>query len=208
MRESYAASISFTNLILLYFTKESDYRQGLDYNILNIHLHSILSTYILFTVLMVTYVLELNGTIEKHWVFIINRMGLYSSLNLLISGALWSWSQWGTLQLYDIKILITMVIILVFTTVYLFSKVSKNINGIFFFYNTYILYHIPLLKYNVIWSSEIHQKNTFSLIDFFTVSYTGPVFTILLLISIIIHQIVLTTYVRKQHVYKTLHFSS
>ena len=59
MYTSYIISLYCTNILLLLFIKENDYRQGLDYNILNIHLHSVLITYISFTILIIFYVLNL-----------------------------------------------------------------------------------------------------------------------------------------------------
>ena len=187
MYTSYIISLYCTNILLLLFIKENDYRQGLDYNILNIHLHSVLITYISFTILIIFYVLNLVTMKYKKWIYIINKISLYSALSLILSGGFWSWSQWGTIQFYDIKILITIIIISVFYTVNIISNISKNFNNFLFFYNIYILYHIPLLKYNVIWNSEIHQKSTFHMIESFMVNYSSIFFAIIILISIIVY---------------------
>ena len=58
---SYITSFYYSNIILLFFIKENDYRQGLDYNILNLHLHSILLTYFFFILLIILYISDLIG---------------------------------------------------------------------------------------------------------------------------------------------------
>jgi len=194
---SYITSFYYSNILLLFFIKENDYRQGLDYNILNLHLHSILLTYLFFTVLIILYISDLIGMHSSKWIYIVNKISLYSATTLIISGGFWSWSQWGAIQLYDIKVLITITIILVFFTVNIVLKISKNLNNILIFYNIYVLYHIPLLKYNVVWNSEIHQKSTFHLIDFFMVNYSTIFFIITLLITITIHISIIDLYKKK-----------
>ena len=137
---------------------------------------------------------------SSKWVYIINKISLYSATSLIVSGGFWSWSQWGAIQLYDIKVLITITIILVFFTVNIVLKISKKLNNILLFYNIYILYHIPLLKYNVVWNSEIHQKSTFHLIDFFMVNYSTIFFIMTLLITMTIHISTIDLYKRKLRV--------
>jgi len=197
---SYITSFYYSNIILLFFIKENDYRQGLDYNILNLHLHSILLTYFFFILLIILYISDLIGMNSSKWVYIINKISLYSATSLIVSGGFWSWSQWGAIQLYDIKVLITITIILVFFTVNIVLKISKKLNNILLFYNIYILYHIPLLKYNVVWNSEIHQKSTFHLIDFFMVNYSTIFFIMTLLITMTIHISTIDLYKRKLRV--------
>jgi len=197
---SYITSFYYSNIILLFFIKENDYRQGLDYNILNLHLHSILLTYFFFIFLIILYISDLIGMNSGKWIYIINKISLYSATTLIISGGFWSWSQWGAIQLYDIKVLITITIIIVFFTVNIILKISKNLSNILLFYNVYILYHIPLLKYNVVWNSEIHQKSTFHLIDFFMVNYSTTFFIMTLLITMTINISTINLYKKKLRV--------
>lgn len=194
---SYITSFYYSNIILLFFIKENDYRQGLDYNILNLHLHSILLTYFFFIILIMLYITDLIGMDSNKWIYIVNKICLYSATTLIISGGFWSWSQWGAIQLYDIKVLITITIIIVFFTVNIILKISKNLSNVLLFYNVYILYHIPLLKYNVVWNSEIHQKSTFHLIDFFMVNYSTTFFIMTLLITITINISTIDLYKKK-----------
>jgi len=174
----------FTLVFLQYTIEENDYRQGFDYNILNLHLSATILTYIFFTLVIIVYIIELVYTLKIKYIYIINKIAAYLSLNVLTTGFIWSWSQWGTLQIYDVKVMTIGLIFILFTTVSFILKITKKINLIIIFYNFYILYHIPLLKYNVIWNSEIHQKNTFYLVEFYMVSYNG--LTILFIIATIL----------------------
>jgi len=185
MYNSYLVSAYIANVTLLLCTKENDYRQGFDYNIMNVHLISILTTYVLFVVLICIYILESISIVKTQWIRIINKSSLISAMSLILSGGFWSWSQWGTVQLYDVKILVTIIIIILFFTADIIIKLSSKPTGILLFYNVYVLYHLPLLKYNVIWNSEIHQKNTFQLLDFFMVNYNSS-FVMMLMIAVLL----------------------
>jgi len=179
---SYVISFYISTLTLLILVKENDYRQGLDYNILNIHITSITITYLLFTLLIAAYLASTTYKRISKYIEIINKTCIAASMSLIISGSMWSWSQWGTLQFYDMKILITIIIVALFVTTAFILKIAPKLQNVLFMYNIYILYHLPLLRYNVIWSSEIHQKNTMHLVDFFMVNYNGAFLIILLIL--------------------------
>jgi hypothetical protein len=178
---SYVISFYISTLTLLVLVKENDYRQGLDYNILNIHITSIIITYLLFGLLISVYILNTAYKKGSTYIEVINKTCIAASTSLIVSGSLWSWSQWGTLQFYDMKILITLIIVSLFATTAFILKIAPRLQNILFMYNIYIIYHLPLLKYNVLWSSEIHQKSTMHFVDFFMVNYNGA-FLIMLLI--------------------------
>lgn len=84
---SYIISLYYSNILLLFFVKENDYRQGLDYNILNIHLHSIFITYFFFILLTILYIVDLIGFSYGPWIYINNKISLYSAIGLVISGS-------------------------------------------------------------------------------------------------------------------------
>lgn len=181
---SYVISFYISTLTLLILVKENDYRQGLDYNILNIHITSIIVTYVLFSILVAAYIVSTTYKKVSNHIEVINKTCIAASTNLIVSGSMWSWSQWGTLQFYDMKILITLIIVSLFVTTAVLLKIAPRLKNVLFLYNMYIVYHIPLLKYNVLWSSEIHQKNTMHLADFFMVNYNGAFLTMLLILHI------------------------
>jgi len=56
-----------------------------------------------------------------------------------------------------------MILILFYLSSYLISYINKINNKFYFIYTSYIMYHIPILKYNVNWSSQLHQVNTITL---------------------------------------------
>ena len=59
MQLSYILSLYSAIITLLLTIEENDYKQGLDYNLLSIHLNSILLTYVAFTILLSTFILYL-----------------------------------------------------------------------------------------------------------------------------------------------------
>ena len=183
---SYVISFYISTLTLLILVKENDYRQGLDYNILNIHITSIIVTYVLFSLLIAVYIVNTTYKKVSNYIEVINKTCIAASTNLIVSGSMWSWSQWGTLQFYDMKILITLIIVSLFVTTAFILKIAPKLKNVLFLYNIYIVYHLPLLKYNVLWSSEIHQKNTMHLVDFFMVNYNGAFLIMLLLLHIML----------------------
>jgi hypothetical protein len=187
--KSYIISFYIATLTLLILVKENDYRQGLDYNILNIHITSITITYILFSLLTSIYILNTTYKKVAKYIEVVNKTCIAASTSLIVSGSMWSWSQWGTLQFYDMKILITMIIVSLFITTAFILKIAPKLQNVLFMYNIYIVYHLPLLKYNVLWSSEIHQKNTMHLVDFFMVNYNGA----FLIMLIIVHTTLIYT---------------
>ena len=76
----------FTLVFLQYTIEENDYRQGFDYNILNLHLSATILTYIFFTLVIIVYIIELVYTLKIKYIYIINKIAAYLSLNVLTTG--------------------------------------------------------------------------------------------------------------------------
>lgn len=195
----YLKTILFSILWVYWIIGESDYRQGFDYNILNLHLSSTMFTYTLFMLIITYYILYMMTSLTWNYLLTMNIVATYMSMNVLLTGIFWSWSQWGTVQLYDIKIIIIGLLFVLFLTVSLLLLVSRKYIITIIFYNFYILYHIPLLKYNVVWNSEIHQKKTFYLIEFYIVNYNSMnIIMITTVLTIVILECVNLFYLTKK----------
>lgn len=85
---SYVISFYISTLTLLILVKENDYRQGLDYNILNIHITSITITYLLFTLLIAAYLASTTYKRISKYIEIINKTCIAASMSLIISGSM------------------------------------------------------------------------------------------------------------------------
>jgi hypothetical protein len=85
---SYVISFYISTLTLLILVKENDYRQGLDYNILNIHIVSITITYLLFSFLIATYLLNTTYKKVSRYIEVINKTCIAASISLIVSGSM------------------------------------------------------------------------------------------------------------------------
>ncbi len=192
---------------MIYFLmSENDYRHGIDYNIITIHLISSITTYILYILLTSLYIMKIiTSNKQIIWIItIVNNISLYNAYCLIFTGVLWSWSQWGTIQWFDTKILLTTILVILFISSNWIIHINWRLINYIIVYNIYVIYHIPILKYNVIWNSEIHQNSTFSFIEIFTLNYNAVIigYITIILLGVIYMYIVLI------RIYKQLKFIS
>lgn len=85
---SYIISFYISMLTLLVLVKENDYRQGLDYNILSVHIISIAATYALFISLITVYTLSTTYKRLSAYIEIINKTCIAASTSLIVSGSM------------------------------------------------------------------------------------------------------------------------
>lgn len=199
---SYVLTSSFSIFAIYFFINENDYRHGIDYNIITIHLICSVTTYILYILLTSLYIIRVIT--DNNWMITyiaaVNNISLYNACCLICTGLLWGWSQWGTIHWFDTKILLTTILIILFLSSNWVININEKLISYIIIYNIYIIYHIPILKYNVIWNSEIHQKSTFSLLELFTINYNSVVISYITIVLLS----VLYIYIAKVQVYKKL----
>lgn len=149
-------------LILNFFlTIYVDYKHGLNFQIFNIHFIHILILYIFISISIYwNFVLILK---KKKFIFIYLKIYIefiiFNLFILVLTGIIWSWTQWGILYFIDSKILILLLIFIYYFILLILLYYNINL-FILFYFNIYILYHLPILKYNVFWNSEMHQKKS------------------------------------------------
>jgi hypothetical protein len=144
----------------------------MDYNILFFHLPNSFFSYLFhFTALQISISYILYMYIYKYrYIFIsVNYFGIISVINCVGSGALWGWSQWGSVPIIDFKISLMFVFIVFFTTCYLYINVVSFYH--ICWYCIYISYLIPLLKYQVFWFSDIHQQYSIHFLNIYINSF-------------------------------------
>lgn len=155
--------LCFTLYFNLFNTIE--YRHGFDWYILPIHIcHSILNYP--FSLSVFFFLFRKKSKVFFYTVIVI-QLAQYNTFLILFTGTLWGWSQWGSLQFIDYKSILSLVLFLFFTFFYFLFKFNKIVRYSSDFYFILILYHVPILKYNSIWNSEIHQSKSLMLVEIF-----------------------------------------
>lgn len=145
----------------------------MDYKIICLHLPNALFSYIIFFIhAVLSFFYFLFGFFNSNIYFFLNILGLVAVFNSLSTGFFWGWSQWGYIPFNDFKIAIMFILFLLFYTS-IFVTYFCLLNAFYLCsYTLYVLYHIPILKYNVFWFSEIHQSATLYLLDIYMSSST------------------------------------
>ena len=90
---TYIITLTHTALCIQQIAGGSDYRQGLDYNILNIHISFTILTYFHFIFIIILYVFMLIHSIKPIYALLLNKNATYLSFCVVATGLVWSWSQ-------------------------------------------------------------------------------------------------------------------
>jgi hypothetical protein len=130
---------------------------------------------------------------NTRYVLLFSSYGIVSVTNCLGSGFLWGWSQWGAIPTIDFKVSLMILLLVYFCTCLLYVTVVS------FFYLSwfclYVSYLVPLLKYNVLWFSDIHQKSS---IKFFYIYLNSFSFAVsLFLITTFIYYLVAIMFIHQ-----------
>ena len=148
------------------FFPDVEYRHGIDYKIICIHLPNSFFSYFFFSLLVLLSILYLFFFFSvQTYFFLFGLLGFISVFNCFFSGFFWGWSQWGSIPFFDFKISLIFILLLFFFICVLYLDYISFTYLVWFCF--YVLYHIPLLKYNVYWFSEIHQQGTVYLFDIY-----------------------------------------
>ena len=159
-------------ICIILYMPDIEYRHGVDYKIICMHLPtSMLSYAILLRCIYLSSTYILCGACITD--ITMYYAGYITVLSSILTGVLWGWSQWGAIPWSDSKVSFMFVLLLYYQTTIVMYYVDKLDNYYLSIYTLYVLYHVPVLKYNVFWFTEIHQRASINLIDIYISSFTS-----------------------------------
>jgi hypothetical protein len=166
-----------------------EYRHGLDYEIILLHLPNSIIVNLFFIITFYfasSYLLFARTPVRYYYITIF--LGFLSVINCPSSGLLWSWSQWGSAPLSDLKVAITLIFLVFYTTcLYYIRVVSYLYLAWLCIYTSYI---VPSLRYHVFWFSDIHQRYSIDLLHIHINNVSIFVFYISVISFIVSHLII------------------
>lgn len=169
---SYVLALYVCIMCILFNIPDIEYRHGIDYRIICVHLPTSLLAYaILMRSVYCAMVYVLLGIGATN--IMMHASGYVSVLSSISTGILWGWSQWGAIPWADSKVSFMFVLLLYYQTTMVLTYAGQLNSFYLSCYTLYVLYHVPVLKYNVFWFSEVHQRASIYLLDIYMSSCTA-----------------------------------